>query len=418
MPDDQGDGSRAALLAARSSYSRLVAYLAARTGDVAAAEDALSDAFHAALEVWPVRGVPDRPEAWLLTAARRRLIDADRHRQVQQRASPTLALLTEEAATEATTMSSFSDDRLKLLFICAHPAINQAARTPLMLQAVLGLDAGRIASAFLVAPGAMSQRLVRAKAKIRDARIAFSVPEPADLPSRLDAVLDAIYAAYGTGWEDAAGTDSRRRGLTEEALYLARLVVELLPGEAEAHGLLALMLFCESRRRARRTADGAYVPLSDQDAALWSRPKILEARATLANAAKQGHLGRYQLEAAIQSLHATRLEGEAPRWASIRDLYDSLVEISPTIGALIGRAAAVAEADGPVVGLAVLEGIDDGTVRAYQPYWALRGDILAKLGHHAEADAALETAIGLTEDPAICAFLSRKRDSLAEESKE
>ncbi|MEO1249996.1 MAG: DUF6596 domain-containing protein [Pseudomonadota bacterium] len=415
MPDDQGDGGRAALVAARSSYSRLVAYLAARTGDVAAAEDALSDAFHAALEVWPVRGIPDRPEAWLLTSARRRLIDAERHRQVQRAASPTLTLLNEEAATQATAMSSFPDERLKLLFICAHPAINQAARTPLMLQAVLGLDAARIASAFLVAPGAMSQRLVRAKAKIRDAKIAFTVPEPADLPDRLDAVLDAIYAAYGTGWEDAAGTDSRRRGLTEEALYLARLVVELLPQEAEAHGLLALMLFCESRRAARRTPDGAYVPLSDQAVALWSQPMIADARTALASAATHGHLGRYQLEAAIQSLHATRLEGETPNWATIRDLYDGLVEISPTIGAQIGRAAAVAEADGPLIGLAALDGIDESQVRAYQPYWALRGDLLARLDHHAEAAAALKTAIGLTEDQAIHAFLHSKSERLTQQ---
>jgi len=266
------DARRAAELAARASYGRLVAYLAARARDVAAAEDALGDALAAALETWPRVGVPDNPDAWLLVAARRRLVDRARHGSVEASAAATLRLAAETAEVTASRESIFPDERLELLFVCVHPAIDEAARTPLMLQAVLGLDAARIASAFLVAPAAMSQRLVRVKAKIRDAGIGFEIPGPEALPERLHAVLEAIYAAYGTGWEDVAGADPRRRGLAEEAIWLGRLVVALLPDEPEAGGLLALMLCCEARRSARRDASGAYVPLSGQDVARWSRP--------------------------------------------------------------------------------------------------------------------------------------------------
>ena len=212
---------------ARAAYGRLVAYLSARSRDVAAAEDALAEAFAAALRVWPQSGVPDRPEAWLFTAARRQLIQAGRHRAVQTAAEPVLMLLAEERHEREP--DSLPDRRLELMFACAHPAIDPAARAPLMLQAVLGLDAAHIASAFLVAPATMGQRLVRAKARIRDAGIAFVVPETNELPERLDAVLEAIYAAYGSGWEDAAGTDARRKGLTAEAIWLARLLATLLP---------------------------------------------------------------------------------------------------------------------------------------------------------------------------------------------
>ncbi len=228
---------------------------------MAAAEDALADVFLAALETWPRRGVPDKPEAWLLTAARRRLIDGTRHARVEAGALPALLAAADEAQAVASIDSVFPDERLKLLFICAHPAIDAVVRTPLMLQTVLGLDAARIASAFLVKPATMGQRLSRAKAKIRDAGIRFALPNAADLPPRLDAVLEAIYAAYGTGWDDVAGADPRRRGLASEAIELGRLLRHLMPGEPEAQGLLALMLHCEARRKARRTAAAAYVPL-------------------------------------------------------------------------------------------------------------------------------------------------------------
>ena len=226
------DARRAVERAARDSYGRLVAFLAARSRDVAAAEDALGDAFRAALEAWPRTGIPTRPEAWLLTAARRRLIDRTRHAGVHDAALPTLLAAADEAEDAATGDSIFPDERLALLFVCAHPAIDAAARTPLMLQVVLGLDAARIASAFLVQPGAMSRRLVRAKAKIRDAGIRFALPDAGDLPDRLDAVLGAIYAAYGSGWDDVAGADPRRRGLAAEAIDLGRLLVGPAAGRA------------------------------------------------------------------------------------------------------------------------------------------------------------------------------------------
>ena len=406
MTDESEEGGVQSLLAARASYSRLVAYLAARSGDIAAAEDALGDAFRAALERWPDQGVPEKPEAWLLTSARRRLIDDSRHKIVQEQASTTIRLLTEEAAEHAEMAAEFPDERLKLLFISAHPAIDPASRTPLMLQAVLGLDAGRIASAFLVSPGAMSQHLVRAKVKIREARIAFEIPE------RLDAVLDAIYAAYGTGWEAAAGADPRRRGLADEAIWLARLAAHLLPDDPEAKGLLALMLYCEARRPARRTAEGAYVPLSEQDVDLWCKPMLEEAKQSLADAAAQQRLGRYQIEAAIQSVHAARLATNRVNWSSIVRLYDTLVEMSPTTGALTGRAAALAELKDAHSGLRALDMIEDDRVLSYQPYWAVRGELLSKLGRRDEADAAYVKAIGLSEDPSTRLFLQGKKSAL------
>ena len=342
------------------------------------------------------------PEAWLFTVARRNLIHARRRATVRAAAEPTLALLAEERHEREP--ASFPDERLKLLFVCAHPAIDPAARAPLMLQTVLGLDAARIASAFLVAPAAMGQRLVRAKTKIRDAGIAFSVPEPRELPERLEAVLDAIYAAYGSGWEDAAGADVRRKGLAEEAIWLARLVTALLPGEPEARGLLALMLYCESRSAARRSPAGAFVPLSEQNPALWSRAMIVEAERELADAGAGRRPGRYQLEAAIQSVHVQRGVTGRTNWEAVAMLYGGLVAICPTIGALVGQAAAIGEAHGPEGGLAALGDLPAAAVVSYQPYWALRAHLLARRGDPAAGDA-YATAIGLAEDPAVKAFL-------------
>ncbi|MGH8338172.1 MAG: DUF6596 domain-containing protein, partial [Gammaproteobacteria bacterium] len=219
--------------AARDSWSRLLAFLAARSRDLAAAEDALADTFQAALETWPQSGMPNKPEAWLLTAARRRLVDNKRHARVEINALPDLLAIADEAQELADTDLVFPDERLKLLFVCAHPAVDAGARTPLMLQTVLGLDAARIASAFLIKPSAMGQRLSRVKTKIRDARVTFELPETKELPERLDAVLEAIYAAYGSGWDDIAGADPRRKGLASEALELGALLVRLLPHEPE-----------------------------------------------------------------------------------------------------------------------------------------------------------------------------------------
>src|ERR1700724_3345910 len=339
---------------ARESYGRLVAYLSSHTRDVASAENALSNALVAALTTWPRDGVPQSPEAWWLTAARHSLIDLVRHRQVAAASEPTLLLLREEP--KEVTLSGFPDERLKLVFVCAHPAIDSAMHTPLMLQTVLGLDAARIAHAFLVSPTTMGQRLVRAKTKIRNGGIQFEVPQERDLPQRLDAVLEAIYAAFGIGWGDMEGVDQRGRELAEEAIWLGRVLLQLMPREAEVRGLLALMLHCEARRRARRGPDGRYIPLSEQGSQPWSLPLIEEAERHLAEASSRGRAGRFQLEAAIQSVHAERGRSGRTEWSAIVLFYEQLIRISPTLGTRIGHAAAIGEANGSEAGLAVLDG--------------------------------------------------------------
>jgi predicted RNA polymerase sigma factor len=395
---------------ARESYGRLVAYLSAHTRDVASAEDALSDALVKALAAWPRDGVPQNPEAWLMTTARRSIIDHVRHQQVAEASEPTLVLLTEDSKEPNMTLSpEFPDERLKLLFVCAHPAIDPAMHTPLMLQTVLGLDAARIAHAFLISPTTMGQRLVRAKTKIRDAGIRFEIPQERELSERLDAVLEAIYAAFGLGWDDMAGVDQRGRDLAEEAIWLARVLLQLMPQEAEVHGLLALMLHCEARRSARRGPDGGFVPLSEQDPKQWSLPSIEEAERHLAEAASRGRAGRFQLEAAIQSVHAERARSGRTAWPAIMLFYEQLIRISPALGTQTGYAAAIAESKGPKAGLAVLDEIDVEAVSAYQPYWAVRAHLLQRLGKTSEAADAFERAIGLTEDPAVRQFLLQRR---------
>jgi RNA polymerase sigma-70 factor (ECF subfamily) len=390
---------------AHTSYGRLLAFVASRTGDLAGAEDALADAFEQALRTWPERGVPDRPEAWLLTVARRRLIAGIRHSDVEARAAPSLQLLADEAEELAESDTAFPDERLRLLFVCAHPAIDSRLHAPLMLQTVLRVDAARVASAFLVSPATMSQRLVRAKAKIRDAGIGYRIPEHDELPERLDSVLAAIYAAYGTGWDGATG-DPASQGLADEAIRLARLAVGLLPDEPESEGLLALLLFSESRRDTRRSEAGAYVPLTDQDTGRWSRPLIAEARDLLARAASGTlELGRFQLEAAIQSVHAARLETGTTDWGAIVALYKGLLAVAPSIGAEVGAAAALAASGEPDEALARLDRIDPDRVEEYQPYWAVRAEVLRRGGDHDAATAALHRAIGLSDDLAVRAFL-------------
>ena len=393
---------------ARESYGRLVAYLSSHTHDVASAEDALSNALVKALTSWPRDGVPENPEAWLMTTARHSIIDLVRHQKVAEASAPTLMLLREDCK-EMTLSSEFPDERLKLLFVCAHPAIDSAMHTPLMLQTVLGLDAARIASAFLVSPTTMGQRLVRAKTKIRDAGIQFAVPQDSELPGRLDAVLEAIYAAFGIGWDDMAGADQRGRDLAEEAIWLARVLLQLMPEQAEVHGLLALMLHCEARRAERRGPDGQFVPLSEQDAQQWSRPLIEEAERRLAEASKRGRVGRFQLEAAIQSIHAERARSGRTEWAAIILFYEQLIRISPTLGTRTGYAAAVAEAKGAETGLATLDTIDPDDICTFQPYWAVRAHLLRRLGKTPEAFDAFDRAIGLTEDPAVRQFLLHRR---------
>jgi RNA polymerase sigma-70 factor (ECF subfamily) len=393
---------------ARESYGRLVAYLSVHTQDLAGAEDALSEALLKALTAWSREGVPQNPEAWLLTTARHSLIDFFRHQRVVLSGEPNLVLLAQHSE-EMTLELKFPDERLKLLFVCAHPAIDPAMHTPLMLQTVLGLDAARIASAFLTSPKTMGQRLVRAKTKIRDGGIRFEVPERHQLDERLDAVLEAIYAAFGIGWSDMAGADQHGRGLAEEAIWLARVLLQLIPGEAEVRGLLALMLHCEARRPARRDREGRYVPLSEQDPKLWSLPVIEEAERHLAEASKLGRPGRFQLEAAIQSVHAERARSGRIEWKAIAYFYEQLNRVSPTTGMQTGYAAALAEANEAERALAVLDAIDADTVSAYQPYWAVRAHLLELLGKRPEAQRAYDRAIGLAEDPAIREFLLQRR---------
>jgi predicted RNA polymerase sigma factor len=405
------DPARSAVeLAVRESYGRLIAFLCARTHDVAAAEDALGEAVVAALATWAAEGIPRTPAAWLLTAARRHLIDCKRRERIHVRSAATLEIVTDETH-EMDLPQSIPDRRLQLLFVCTHPAIDRDMHTPLMLQAVLGMDAARIARAFLVSPAAMGQRLARAKTKIRHAGIAFEIPEAADLPQRLDAVLDAIYAAYGNGWEDAAGTDPRARGLAEEAIWLARVLRDCLAQEPEVKGLLALMLHCEARRFARRGADGKYIPLSEQDPRAWIGAMIGEAERELAAAAGAGRLGRFQLEAAIQSVYADRARSGRTDWTAIVDFYEHLVLLTPSIGARVGHAAAVAQVGGPGAALALLEELERESVELYQPYWAVRAHVLKLLKRDDEARQAFDNAIGLAEDEAVRQFLIDRRNS-------
>ncbi|WP_245293224.1 RNA polymerase sigma factor [Mongoliimonas terrestris] len=396
------DGVRAAERAARASYGKLLAVLAARDHDIAAAEDALSEAFVAALAVWPVEGVPANPEGWLVTAARNRRRNAYRAGAVRQRAEPDLLL---RADGDAAAAPAIPDDRLRLMFVCAHPAIDPAVRAPLILQTVLGLDAARIARAFLTEPAAMSQRLVRAKARIRDAGLRFALPDPEDMPGRLADVLDAIYAAFGQGWDGLERPDAPE-GLTGEAIWLARILVSLMPEEPEPNGLLALMLYCTARRAARRDAAGAFVPLERQDVRLWDRALIVEAERLLTEAAGAGRFGRYQCEAAIQSVHVQRPITGRLNLQALLTLYDLLVRHTDGIGPRIGRAVVLADTGEAERALADLDGMERARVRGHQPWWVARAHVAERAGHAATAAESLRAALALTDEAAVRAHLS------------
>lgn len=401
----QDHGRRAAENAARTSYGRLLAYLARAWRDVDAAEDALAEAFAQALNVWPTKGVPANPDAWLMVTARNRLRDGARARKTSKQTTSSLLVL---SPTETEDIPTIADKRLELMFVCGHPAIDAAARTPLMLQTVLGLTAEHIASSFLVSPDTMGRRLSRAKARIKDTGIAFEVPNEDELGERMGNVLEAIYAAYGQGWDSTGSDDPKRKGLTEEAIWLARVLVELLPEDAEALGLLALMLFCESRSAARRV-EGRYVPLAEQDTALWDLPVASEAEENLRTAGGLKQPGRFQLEAAIQSvLVQSRLTGadlRLPVWT----LHGLLAQKAPTIGNLVGLAAATAEVHGPEAGLHELALLPEASTGDYQPFWALKAQLLQQVGAEPQATAtAFRRAIGLTEDVAVRTYLIGK----------
>jgi RNA polymerase sigma-70 factor, ECF subfamily len=409
VPEDGGRLARdTAETVARRSYGKLVAFLAARIRDVAGAEDALSDAFAAALSDWPRSGIPARPEAWLLTVARRRMLDGIRRRRTVEDAQSHLLLMSELAKTD---QAPIPDDRLGLMFACAHPAIEANIRAPLILQTILGFDAATIASAFLVAPATMSQRLVRAKTKIREAGIPFQRPEQDELGDRLDAVLGAIYATFSEGWSDPEGTETRRRSLAEDGIWLGQLVASLLPNEPEALGLLSLMLHAEARRGARRDADGEYVPLAEQDPSQWNTQLIEVAEAVLFQAGAVGRIGRYQLEAAVQSAHVERRKTGRTDWKAIEQLYGALAAITGSPVVAINRAIAIAEARGPAAGLKALDMLSgDARLAEYQPYWAARAGLLARAGVAADAAQAYDRAIGLEADPAVRRFLQKRRE--------
>jgi predicted RNA polymerase sigma factor len=406
-PSEEVLAHAAADAVARRSYGKLVALLAARTRDLTAAEDALSEAFTSALRDWPRSGVPENPEGWLLTVARRKSIDSMRRlhgetdgENIEQAADP---------FAHGTDGEALPDRRLGLMFACAHPAIDPGIRSPLMLQVILGLDAATIAAAFLISPATMGKRLVRAKEKIRQAGIPFTIPEREELAPRLDAVLEAIYAAFAEGWSDPGGTDAARRDLTEEAFFLAALVAELLPGEAEALGLLALMLHTEARRQARRSPAGAYIPLARQNPDLWNQPMIDHAENLLLKASTLGRVGRYQLEAAIQSAHVRRCRTGEANWDAILHLYDELLALTASPVVAINRALALAEVEGVESGLAAMpDAACDARLLQYQPYWAARAELLSRHANSEEARHAWEIAIGLERDPAVREFLQQR----------
>lgn len=399
-----------AAFAARDAFGRLSARIAARSGSAGDAEDALAEALAAALAQWPRDGVPVSPEGWLVTVARRRIADAARRGARVARSEAHLTLLVEELEEARIAGQNLPDDRLGLMFVCTHPAIDRGVQAPLILQIVLGLTAAEIADAFLVAPNTMGVRLSRAKTKIRETGISFSVPAPEDRPARVAALLDAIYVAFTRGLIARDATASERRG---EALWLARLVAGMMPGEAEAQGLLALLSHVAARHGAGRAA-GRYVPLDAQDPALWDGALVAEAEAALHQASALGRPGRFQIEAAIQSVHADRRRTGVTDWLAILGLYDALLVLAPSIGAEVARAGAFVLSGDAAAARAALAELDPSRLAAYAPWWAVRAEVAARTGDPAGAAYAWQVAAGLAIDPAERAFLRGRQKSIAQ----
>jgi predicted RNA polymerase sigma factor len=390
----------------RDSYGRLLALLAAPGRDIAAAEDALADALERAVTRWEVDGVPAKPEAWILTVARNRL--RDMWKSSAYRLSVPLDGTDwagdDFGQSESGDSSDVPDRRLELMLVCAHPAIAASVRTPLMLQVVLGVDSAAIAAAFAVEPAAMSQRLVRAKKRIRDAGIPFVLPQREQLEARLPSVLEAVYGAYAIDWQfpsDGLATD----GQSAEALHLALILADLLPGDPEVLGLAALVCLSEARRSGRRDDEGRFVPLDEQDPSRWDRPMILRGEALLKRAHEHARPGRFQYEAAIQSAHSSRVFGGSVDRVTLRTLHRALVRVAPSLGAQVALAGLDGEIDGPAAGLRALDAL---AVVRFQPAWAVRAHLLAAAGLVADAEAAYRCAIDLTVDPAVIEYLRQR----------
>lgn len=404
MTNESRNVHEAAERAARTAYGKLVAVLAVRARDIHAAEDALSEAFAEALLTWPHDGIPDSPEAWLITAARNNLTDAQRK---SARARTTAMNETDPIRSLLWSVDPLNspDERLTMLFVCAHPAIDQGVRTPLMLQAVMGLSAEQIAGAFITSPSTMSQRLVRAKRKIVDSRVRFDQPDRDELPARLHDVLEAIYGVFAVAYDQFDGADGPGASLASEALDLVAIVTHQLPSHAEAWGLRALMLLCHARRDARRDPHGRFVPLHQQDSQLWDRSLIDAGNQALQKAATLRDPDRYQTEAAIQSIHIDAKIRGVDLSIFLARMHDVLVSQAPTIGNHIARAAAWSAAGYSDDALRMLNTLESESVESHQPYWAVRAAMLRSLGELAEAATCYQRAAGLTTDQAVRRWL-------------
>ena len=415
MSEDAMDTAREAINEVYGAESRRVlATLIRLLGDFDLAEEALHEAFAAAIEQWPRDGMPANPRAWLVSTGRFKAIDAMRRRARYDATLGEYAREYDNLVTESDQADDqdIDDDRLRLIFTCCHPALSPEAQIPLTLREVCGLTTEEIAHAFLTKPATIAQRIVRAKAKIRDARIPYEVPAPSQLSERLDAVLRVIYLVFNEGYSASSGEAVTRAEVSGEAIRLGRLLVELLP-EVETRGLLALMLLQESRRAARTSADGDLVLLEDQDRSLWHQDLITEGLALVTRALSTQRIGPYSIQAAIAAVHAAAAEAAKTDWAQIVGLYDVLIRIEPSPIVALNRAVAVAMRDGPLAGLVLIEGLfNRGELTDYHLAHAARADMCRRLGRHAEARTFYKSALALTKQEPERRFLEQRLSSL------